>query len=184
MQNSLHCKDQAIYFGAVLCIMISVGMLFAVRMRRHRSIGWRECDAIRCDREWSAQVVEVAVAGEALTVKRIVCGIDCGTAVHPDGIRAQGESSIIMALTAAMMGEMNLENGRIVEGNYDTYPMLLLHQTPPMEILIVESPEARVGGVGEPMTPPLAPALANAIFAATGKRIRSLPLSKQGYSLA
>ena len=133
---------------------------------------------------YAAQVVEVAVAGEALTVKRIICGIDCGTAVHPDGIRAQGESSIIMALTAAMMGEMNLENGRIVEGNYDTYPMLLLHQTPPMEILIVESPDAKVGGVGEPMTPPLAPALANAIFAATGKRIRSLPLSKAGLQLA
>lgn len=134
---------------------------------------------------YAAEAVEVAVDGETVAVKRVACAIDCGTAVHPDGIRAQGESSVIMALTAAMMGEINLEDGRVVEGNYDAYPMLLLGQTPAIEVEVLETPDApKLGGAGEPMTPPLAPALANAIFAATGKRLRTLPLAKAGLRLA
>lgn len=134
---------------------------------------------------YAAEGVEVAVDGETVIVKRVACAIDCGTAVHPDGIRAQGESSVIMALTAAVAGEINLEDGRVVEGNYDAYPMLLLGQTPKIEVDILETPDApKIGGVGEPMTPPLAPALANAIFAATGTRLRTLPLAKAGLRLA
>lgn len=134
---------------------------------------------------YAAEGVEVAVDADAVAVKRVACAIDCGTAVHPDGIRAQGESSVIMALTAAMTGEINLENGRVVEGNYDSYPVLLLGQTPKIEVEVLETPDAtKIGGVGEPMTPPLAPALANAIFAATGKRLRALPLARAGLRMA
>jgi isoquinoline 1-oxidoreductase subunit beta len=133
-----------------------------------------------------AQIVEVEMVGEdQFRVVRVDCVIDPGTAVHPDGIRAQGEGSIIMALTAAAMGEINIKEGKVVEGNYDDYPMLLLAQTPTIDIQILETPDApRLGGAGEPMTPPTAPALTNAIFAASGKRLRTLPLSKAGLSYA
>ena len=129
------------------------------------------------------QVAEVSASGAGLKIDRIVCVIDCGTAVNPDSIRAQGEGSIIMALTAALNGEISLEGGRVVEGNFDGYPMLLMDQVPPIEIEVIDSPDAPIGGAGEPMTPPLAAALANAVFAATGKRLRALPLAKQGITL-
>lgn len=131
-----------------------------------------------------AQVVEAEVAGATLRLGPITCVIDCGTAVHPDSVRAQGEGSIVMALTAALAGEINLAAGAVVEGNFDGYPMLTMRQIPPIAVHILDSPDVPPGGVGEPMTPPLAGALANAIFAASGRRIRSLPLSKAGLELA
>ena len=92
---------------------------------------------------------------------------------------AQMESGIVFGLTAAFYGEITLKDGRVDQANFDGYPMVKLAQTPAIEVHIVES-GAELGGIGEPGTPPIAPAVANALFAATGKRIRSLPLVKNG----
>jgi len=130
-----------------------------------------------------AQVVQVRVTNDQVRVEQVWCAFDCGAAVNPDGVRAQGESSIILALSSAATGEINLERGRVVESNFHDYPHLTLAQTPRIAIDLLESPEASPGGAGEPMTPPLMPALGNAIFAATGRRLRTLPLTKAGLTL-
>ena len=131
-----------------------------------------------------AQVVELSIAdGTDITLHKISCVADCGTALHPSGVIAQAESSIIYGLTAAMFGEITMEEGRVQQANFDTYDMVRLNQTPDIETVIINS-GAKLGGMGEPGLPPIAPALTNAIFAATGKRIRELPLSKAGYWLA
>ena len=125
---------------------------------------------------YAAQVAEVAVSATGeLRVRRVVCAIDCGYVVNPDTIRAQIEGGIVYGLTAALYGEITIEAGRVLQGNFDTYRMLRLHEMPTVEVVIVPS-GGFWGGVGEPGVPPLAPALCNAIFAATGKRIRTLPL--------
>jgi len=123
-----------------------------------------------------AHVAEVTVgAGGFVKVDRVVSAIDCGTPVNPDGIVAQVESSIVYGLTAALKGKISIEKGGVVEGNFDSYPLLTMAETPVMEVHIVPSGEAPTG-TGEPGLPPIAPAVANAIFAATGKRIRRLPI--------
>jgi len=123
------------------------------------------------------QVVEVTVQGSDISVDRVVVVADCGFAVSPDGLTAQMESGVVYGLTAALYGEINIENGRVVEGNYDTYAALRIDKSPVIETHIINSMEAW-GGAGEPGTPGIAPALTNAIFAATGQRIRQLPLSR------
>ena len=123
-----------------------------------------------------AQVAEVRVADEAITVERVVCAIDCGFALNPDIVRAQVESAIIFGLSAALHGEISVRNGRVEQGNFPDYRMVGLASTPRIEVHIVESGLEHLGGVGEPGTPPLAPAVANAVFAACGKRLRELPL--------
>jgi isoquinoline 1-oxidoreductase beta subunit len=123
-----------------------------------------------------AQVAEVEVTGDKPRVRRIVCAIDCGFAVNPDTVVAQMESGIIYGLTAALYGEITVKQGRVEQSNFFDYPMVLLAETPELEVHIVESGIEHLGGVGEPGTPPVAPAVCNAIFAATGKRIRSLPI--------
>lgn len=123
-----------------------------------------------------AHVVEVeAPSIEQVTVKRVTCVIDCGRVVNPDIVRAQMEGSIIFALTAALHGEVRFVEGQAQQQNFDTYPLLRMDETPEIDIYIMPSTETS-GGVGEPGVPPLAPALANAIFAATGDRLRDLPL--------
>jgi isoquinoline 1-oxidoreductase beta subunit len=104
-----------------------------------------------------------------------VCAIDCGLAVNPEGVRAQMESGIIFGLTAVLYGEISLEKGRVKQRNFHDYKILRMNETPVMEIYIADSNE-KMGGAGEPGVPPLAPAIANAIFAATGNRVRKLPL--------
>lgn len=123
-----------------------------------------------------AQVAEVTVRDGRPVVLRIVCAIDCGFAVHPDTVAAQMESGIVFGLSAALHGEITLKAGRVEQGNYTDYPILSLAETPRIEVHIVESGVEHLGGVGEPGTPPVAPAVCNAIFAATGKRIRELPI--------
>jgi len=123
-----------------------------------------------------AQVAEVSVAGTAITVKRVVCAIDCGQVVNPDIVRAQMESGIVYGLTAALHGEITISKGRVEQRQFDDYPVLRIDAMPRIETTIVRSDEAPMGGVGEPGTPPIAPAVANAIFAATGQRLRRLPL--------
>jgi isoquinoline 1-oxidoreductase beta subunit len=127
---------------------------------------------------WVAQVAEVSVNPAAeVRVHRVVCAVDCGIVVNPDTVEAQMESGIVYGLTAALMGEITIANGRVEQSNFHDYPMLRINQMPVVEVHIMPSSEAP-GGVGEPGTPPIAPAVVNAIFAATGKRIRSLPISK------
>ena len=123
-----------------------------------------------------AQVAEVETVGTTLNVKRVVCVIDCGFAVNPDTVVAQMESGIIFALSAALYGEITLKEGRVQQGNFPQYDMVRLANTPEIEVHIVNSGTEHLGGVGEPGTPPLAPAVCNAIYAASGKRIRSLPI--------
>jgi isoquinoline 1-oxidoreductase beta subunit len=122
-----------------------------------------------------SQVVEIKIEDKKIVVKRVVCVIDCGLAVNPDGVVAQMEGSIIFGLTAALYGEITLEQGRVKQSNFHDYRMLRMNEAPVIEVYIVPGGE-KMGGAGEPGVPPVAPGLANAIFAATGKRLRSLPL--------
>lgn len=122
-----------------------------------------------------AQVAEVSVEGDRIRVHRVVCAVDCGPVVNPDTVAAQMESGIVYGLTAALYGAITIENGRVVQGNFDTYQMLRMPDMPAVEVHIVPSTDAQ-GGVGEPGTPPIAPAVANALFALTGRRIRTLPM--------
>jgi len=122
-----------------------------------------------------AQVVEVTVVEGKLSVDRVVAVIDAGIAVAPDGIAAQLESGIIYGLTAALHGEITVENGSIAESNFDDYKAVRMDEAPKIETHIINSGHD-IGGAGEPGTPGIAPALANAVFDATGLRIRQLPL--------
>ena len=111
-----------------------------------------------------------------LSVKRVVCVIDCGFAVNPDTVVAQMESGIIFALSAVLYGEITIKEGSVQQANFPQYDMVRLANTPEIEVHIVNSGPDHMGGGGEPGTPPLAPAVCNAIYAATGKRVRSLPV--------
>ncbi len=124
-----------------------------------------------------AQVAEVSLDDDgAVTVHKVTCAVDCGIAVNPDIVRAQMEGGIAYGLTAALYGEITLADGIVQQGNFDDYPMLRLDQAPAVDVHIVPGTAAPTG-VGEPGLPPIAPALANAVFAATGTRIRELPLA-------
>ncbi|MCM3876447.1 MAG: xanthine dehydrogenase family protein molybdopterin-binding subunit [Thermoanaerobaculia bacterium] len=123
---------------------------------------------------WVAQVAEVSVEGGRIRVHRVVCAIDCGIAVNPLSIAAQMESAIAFGLGAALHGAITLQEGRVVEGNFNDYRVLRLNEMPRVDVEIVQSRE-KPGGAGEPGTPPIAPAVANAVFALTGKRLRALP---------
>jgi isoquinoline 1-oxidoreductase beta subunit len=122
-----------------------------------------------------AQVAEVSVDGGRIRVHRVVGAIDCGTAVNPAGVVAQIESAVAFGLSAALYGEITLRDGRVQQSNFHDYRPLRLHEMPVVEAHIVPSTEPP-SGVGEPGVPPIAPAVANAVFAATGKRLRRLPL--------
>lgn len=126
-----------------------------------------------------AQIVDITIDAENnLIVDRVVCTVDCGIAVNPDVIKAQMEGSIGYALAAALTGEITLKDGVVEQSNFDGYPVLRIAEMPTVEVHIVPSAESPTG-VGEPGVPPLAPALANAIFAATGKHITQLPIGDQ-----
>jgi isoquinoline 1-oxidoreductase beta subunit len=123
-----------------------------------------------------AEVAEVSVASDGtVRVHRVVCAVDCGPVVNPDIVEAQMQGGIVYGLTAALWGEITLDKGRVQQSNFHDYRMLRLAEMPVVEVHIVPSSDAQ-GGVGEPGTPPIAPAVCNAIFAATGKRIRKLPI--------
>jgi isoquinoline 1-oxidoreductase subunit beta len=124
---------------------------------------------------YCAQVVELSVANGAVRVHRVVAAIDCGHVVNPLSIAMQSEGAVVYALTAALYGEITIKDGAAVQSNFNDYKMLRIAEAPKVETVIVPSGDFW-GGVGEPPVPPLAPALCNAIFAATGQRIRSLPL--------
>jgi len=118
--------------------------------------------------------VEVSKSGE-VRVHRIVCAVDCGTVVNPDIVKAQVEGGVVFGISGALWGEITLKNGRVEQSNFNNYRVLRMSEAPPIEVHLVRNGEAP-GGMGEPGTAVTAPALANAVFAATGKRIRKLPL--------
>jgi isoquinoline 1-oxidoreductase beta subunit len=122
-----------------------------------------------------AEVAEVTIdAGNNVKVDRVVCAVDCGVAVNPDVIRAQMEGGIGFALAAALHGEITLKDGVVEQTNFHQYQVLRINEMPKVDVHIVASTDTP-SGVGEPGVPPLAPAVANAIAAATGKRLRTLP---------
>jgi len=129
-----------------------------------------------------AQVAEVSVADGKLKVERVVCAVDCGLVVNPDNVKAQMEGGIGFALGAALKGAITLEDGRVMQANFDGYPVLTMDEMPRVEVHIMKS-RNKPTGVGEPGVPPTAPAVCNAIFDAIGKRIRRLPINLTDLSL-
>ncbi|HHQ48215.1 MAG TPA: xanthine dehydrogenase family protein molybdopterin-binding subunit [Acidobacteria bacterium] len=125
-----------------------------------------------------AHAAEVAVERGRVRVLRVVAAVDCGPVVNPDTIAAQMDSAVVYGLSAALRGRIRIRGGAVVEGNWDDYEPLRLDETPAVETRIVPS-EQSIGGIGEPGLPPIAPAVVNAIFAATGTRVRSLPIAGQ-----
>jgi isoquinoline 1-oxidoreductase subunit beta len=125
-----------------------------------------------------AQIAEVSVDKGEVKVHRMVSAIDCGLAVNPDSLKAQIESSISYGLGAAMQSEITFKDGMVQQSNFHDYQVMRMGNMPKVEVYIVQSTE-KMGGVGEPGLPPVAPAVTNAIFAATGKRIRTLPIGNQ-----
>jgi isoquinoline 1-oxidoreductase subunit beta len=125
-----------------------------------------------------AQVAEVSVTGGKLKVHKVTCVVDCGQMVNPNIVDQQVESSIVFGLTAALWGEITLANGQVQQKNFDTYRLLRASEMPQVAVHLLESTEPP-GGMGEPATALIGPAVANAIFAATGKRLRALPIAKQ-----
>ncbi len=122
-----------------------------------------------------AEVAEVTVGDDGkVKVHRVVCAVDCGRTVNPEIIKRQMEGAIVFGLSAALYGKITLKNGKVEQSNFNDYPVLRMNAMPQVEVHILTSTEAP-GGVGEPGLPPLAPAVANAVFAATGKRVRKLP---------
>jgi isoquinoline 1-oxidoreductase subunit beta len=123
-----------------------------------------------------AQVVEVEVSNEgAVRVRRVVCAVDCGTVVNPDTVEAQIQSGIIFGATAALYGEITIKEGRVEQTNFDTYQIMRIDEAPVIEVHIVKSTEPP-GGMGEAGTSAIVPAIANAVYAATGKRLRKMPI--------
>ena len=132
--------------------------------------------------EWGptvcVEVAEVSVEADgSVRVPRVVCAVDCGQAVNTGQVEAQMQGGIVFGLSAALYGEITIDKGRVVQGNFDTYPVVRMPEAPAVEVYIVPSSDPQ-GGAGEPGVPPIAPAVCNAIFAATGKRIRKLPIGR------
>jgi isoquinoline 1-oxidoreductase beta subunit len=123
-----------------------------------------------------AQVAEVEVSKDgAVRVRRVVCAVDCGRVVNPDTVRAQIQGAIIFGITAVLYGEITLKDGRVEQTNFDTYRMLRIDEAPDIEVHVVQSSEPP-GGMGECGTSAIVPAVTNAIFAVTGRRLRKLPV--------
>jgi isoquinoline 1-oxidoreductase beta subunit len=126
-----------------------------------------------------AQVVQVSIDRDGgVRATRVWCVVDCGVVVNPDTIQAQMESGIVFGLSAALYGEVTIKDGRVEQTNFGDYRVLRIHEVPQVDVHIVKSLEAP-GGIGEPGTSCVMPALTNALFAASGKRIRKLPVGEQ-----
>ena len=125
---------------------------------------------------YMAMVVDASVEDGEVRVRRVVCALDCGVVVNPDTVRAQVESAVVFGISGALWGDITFRNGRVEQSNFHDYRVLRMHETPAIETHIIASNEAP-GGMGEPGTSALMPALSNAVFAATGKRIRKLPIA-------
>jgi isoquinoline 1-oxidoreductase beta subunit len=158
-----------------------------------KNSNWDQKQPINCGRGIAAHscygshiahVIEVQkLKTDKLKISRVVCVIDCGIAVNPDIIKAQVEGGIAFALSAALFQKITFKDGLVQQDNFHQYPMLSMKDMPQVEVHILDS-QAPPTGVGEPVVPTVAPALANAIFSITGKRMRSLPFSDAGITLA
>ena len=126
-----------------------------------------------------AQVAEIAVNGGKLEVRKITCVVDCGQMVNPRIVESQMESGIVFGLTAALWGGITVTAGRVRETNFNTYRLLRANEMPEVDVLLVAS-DVTPGGIGELAVGPVAPAICNALFTATGRRVRSLPLAAHG----
>lgn len=122
-----------------------------------------------------AQVAEISLEPRGVRVHEVYCAADCGTLINPDTVEAQMQSAVIFGLAAALHGEITIRGGRVEQGNFSDYRVPTLASAPTIRVRLIESAEAP-GGVGEAGTPPIAPAVANAVFAATGAPVRRLPI--------
>jgi len=129
-----------------------------------------------------AQVAEVDMSGSKPKVTKVHVAADPGFVINPDGFTAQMESAIAYGLTAALYGDITLASGKVQQSNFHDYPMLRMGEMPAIEVALINGDHQHLGGGGEPGLPPIAPAVTNAIFAATGKRIRELPLAKHDFA--
>jgi isoquinoline 1-oxidoreductase beta subunit len=163
-------KDHPRHLGVLELATQRAGWGIPLPAGRARGVAVAEAFGSFC-----AQVAEVSVQNNKVRVHRVICAIDCGTVVNPDTVEAQMESAIVFGLTAALMGEITIKAGRVEQSNFNDYPLLRMDEMPAIEVHIVPS-TAAPGGVGEPGTPPIAPAVANAVFALTGKPVRKLPI--------
>lgn len=127
---------------------------------------------------WVAQVIQVADTDDGIRIEKVWCAADFGIALDPENLEAQMMSGIIFGLSAAIGQEITFDDGAVEQGNFDSYDAMRMNQAPEIEVRVLQA-SGKMGGAGEPGTPPSLPALANAIYAATGKRIRQLPLSKE-----
>jgi CO/xanthine dehydrogenase Mo-binding subunit len=125
-----------------------------------------------------AQVAEISIDGGELKVHKIVCVVDCGQVVNPKIVESQIESGIIFGLSAALWGEVTIEAGKVQQTNFNNYRVLRANEIPQVEVVLMQS-DALPGGIGELSVPLVAPAVCNAIFAATGKHVRALPIAAQ-----
>jgi isoquinoline 1-oxidoreductase beta subunit len=123
----------------------------------------------------TVQIAEVSVEKGKVKVHRVVCAVDCGRVVNPAIVTQQIESGIVYGLSAALKGAITIDRGRVEQGNFDRYDVVRIDEMPQIDTVIVESDNPS-GGIGEASVPPIAPAVCNAIFAATGKRVRRLPI--------
>jgi isoquinoline 1-oxidoreductase beta subunit len=128
-----------------------------------------------------AEVAEISLDKDKgqIRVHRVVAAVDCGRTINPDGAIAQTESSIVMGISAALIEEITIEDGRVVAGNFDRYPLLRMLDAPEVETILLEAPDGKPRGLGEPPIGPIAPAIANAFFALTGVRLRQLPMTPE-----
>jgi isoquinoline 1-oxidoreductase beta subunit len=125
---------------------------------------------------FAAQVAEITIGADGtVQVRRVVCAVDCGMVIHPTIAEAQVEGSIVQGLNAALKSEITFAHGRVLQSNFHQYPLLRIDEMPTVEVYFAPSVEDP-SGLGEPALPLIAPAVANAVFAATGKRIRRLPI--------
>ena len=123
-----------------------------------------------------AQVAEISVAAGELKVHKITCVVDCGQMVNPRIIESQIESGIVFGLSAALWGDVTVSAGRVQQGNFNSYRLLRINEMPELDVHLLQSEEPP-GGIGEAAVPLVAPAVCNAIYAATGRRLRSLPIA-------
>jgi isoquinoline 1-oxidoreductase subunit beta len=130
-----------------------------------------------------AQIVELSKSADALKIERIVCVVDSGLIINPNLAQSVVEGGVIFGLSAALTGEVTLKEGRVQQSNFHDYPVLRLNQVPPIEVHLIEGDTEKPGSFGEVAAPSVVPALVNAVFAATGKRVHSLPLNQQGVTL-
>lgn len=171
-------KDQTRHLAALNLVAEKSGWDQPLPAGRFRGLALHESFG-----SYVAEVVEISMEKGQVKVHKVACAIDCGMAVNPDGVRAQMESGIVFGLTMALYGEISIEKGMVKQNNFYDYRIARMYESPAIEVFIVPSTE-KMGGAGECGVPPMAPALANAVFAATGKRVYRLPFMNNSFTNA